>query len=208
MSLHRALAAAALLVTSLAASARAQEGEGAELPMDVASDWAAAAGERPELPAPPDDYATDRVGTVTWTYPRAAESDAEELMAAFAEAWTAITVELGAAVDSDMVIRIGRNPDEMAALAPVGHPPPPYATGVAYPAFGVVLLTLTAPTTWRRPPMEAVLRSRAGSSRAWPSTRPASTRSRGRARSGKRPSPATSSRSTSCRTASPSARTR
>jgi hypothetical protein len=163
MSLHRALAAGALLLTSLAASARAQDGEGvaggdAELPMDVAAGWTAATGERPELPAPPDDYATDHVGTVTWTYPRAAESDAEELMAAFTEAWTAITVELGAAVESDMVVRIARNPDEMAALAPVGHPPPPYATGVAYPSFGVVLLTLTAPTTWRRPPMEAVLR--------------------------------------------------
>jgi hypothetical protein len=45
----------------------------------------------------------------------------------------------------------------MASLAPIGHPPPDYASGVAYPAFGVILLTLAAPDSFEAPDLEAVL---------------------------------------------------
>ena len=35
-------------------------------------------------------------------------------------------------------------------------PPPAYAVGVAYPALGLVLLTLSAPDTWERPDLDRV----------------------------------------------------
>lgn len=130
-------------------------------PVDVGAGWDAAPGEapsvRPTLPAPPDDYVTEDRGKVTWTFPSAATSEARELQEAFADAWKRVEDDLGEDVDDTLVIRIGRDPEEMKALAPVGHPPPDYASGVAYPPFGVILLTLTAPETWERPDMEAVL---------------------------------------------------
>ncbi len=55
-----------------------------------------------------------------------------------------------------MTIRVGRDPDEMRALAPVGAPPPRYASGVAYAHRGLILLTLTAPDTWVRPDLDRV----------------------------------------------------
>lgn len=42
-------------------------------------------------------------------------------------------------------------------MAPIGHPPPDYATGVAYSGWGVILLTMSAPQTWEPPDLEVVL---------------------------------------------------
>jgi hypothetical protein len=47
-----------------------------------------------------------------------------------------------------VLVRIARNPEQMAELAPRGLPPPPYATGVAYGPLHVALLSLQAPQTW------------------------------------------------------------
>ncbi|MFW6050216.1 MAG: peptidase MA family metallohydrolase [Myxococcota bacterium] len=110
----------------------------------------------PTLPPPPEGYREDRRGEVLWVYPASAEGTVRDLQAAYAEAWPRITRDLGGGIDPTLVVRIGRNPEEMHALAPEGHPPPEYATGVAYP-FGVVLLTLTAPETWVRPDLDKVL---------------------------------------------------
>jgi hypothetical protein len=45
----------------------------------------------------------------------------------------------------------------MRALAPIGAPPPDYATGVAYSRWGVILLTMAAPQNWEPPDLEVVL---------------------------------------------------
>lgn len=124
------------------------------LPNDIGS-WTA--GASVSLPPPPDGYRSERIGDVTWVYPGQASGPARELQDAFDDAWASVVADLGSDVETEMTIRIGRNPEEMRALAPIGHPPPRYAAGVAYPAFGVVLLTLTAPETWQRPDMDAVL---------------------------------------------------
>ena len=109
------------------------------------------------LPDAPDDYTSERVGAARWEYPARAASVARALQRTHREQWSRIVEELGEPVDPSLTIRVGRNPDEMRALAPVGAPPPAYASGVAYPSRGLILLTLTAPETWERPDMTSVL---------------------------------------------------
>lgn len=123
---------------------------------DVPGDVAVAAPES-ALPAAPDDYLREEHGAVLWDFPAQAKSVVRELQKTYREEWPRVVRELGMEVDDALVIRIGRNPDEMAALAPVGHPPPGYASGVAYLTRGLILLTLSAPETWQRPDVESVL---------------------------------------------------
>jgi hypothetical protein len=119
----------------------------------------AAAQEAPEpsLPSPPDGYQTERIGSVAWTYPESERGRVEDLIETFDEHWSTVIEDLGVVVDDDLVIRVARNPREMRAMAPVGHPPPDYATGVAYSRWGVILLTMSAPQTWEPPDLEVVL---------------------------------------------------
>jgi len=117
------------------ASAQDQPGDVAVVAPDIA------------LPDAPDDYRTDRLGEVRWDYPEPAESLVQQLQQAHAEEWPRLVRELGGDVDDALVIRIGRNHDEMTALAPPRAPPPAYASGVAYPHRGLILLSLTAPST-------------------------------------------------------------
>jgi hypothetical protein len=46
----------------------------------------------------------------------------------------------------------------MASLAPADLPPPAYATGVAYPALDLVVLSLQSPGTYEAPELEEVFR--------------------------------------------------
>jgi hypothetical protein len=146
------VALAAAVVGAPGAAAAQQTG----LPRDVGGDWGATEA-APELPEPPEGYRTEDRGGVQWTYPASAEEQAHELQTAFDEAWTRLMRDLGTEVERNMVLRIARGPEDMRRLAPEGHPPPRYASGVAYPAFGVILLTLTAPETWKRPDMDELL---------------------------------------------------
>jgi hypothetical protein len=56
-----------------------------------------------------------------------------------------------------MVIRIARGPEDMIALTPRGAPPPAYAVGVAYPALGLVVLSVVNPQSWMPPDLSSVL---------------------------------------------------
>jgi hypothetical protein len=109
------------------------------------------------LPPAPSDYMSESVGNVTWDFPRQAESEARDLIAAWRPAWDRIESDLGESLDSTMRIRVARNAAEMHALAPVGAPPPEYAAGVAYPAMGLILLTFTAPQGVEPPNIQKVL---------------------------------------------------
>ena len=119
----------------------------------------AAAQQAPELslPSPLDGYQTERIGGVTWTFPESQRDRVVELMQSFDEHWAKVVSDFGVVVDDDLVIRVARNPREMRAMAPVGYPPPDYATGVAYSRWGVILLTMSAPQTWEPPDLEVVL---------------------------------------------------
>ena len=109
------------------------------------------------LPSPLDGYETEQVGTVTWTFPESERGRVEELMESVEEHWAALLDNFGVPIDDALIIRVARNPREMRAMAPYGHPPPDYATGVAYSQWGVILLTMSAPETWQPPDLEVVL---------------------------------------------------
>ncbi|MGB8332604.1 MAG: peptidase MA family metallohydrolase [Polyangiales bacterium] len=109
------------------------------------------------LPAPLDGYQTERIGSVTWTFPTAERARVAELIERFDEHWAELSADFGVVIDDELTIRVARNPREMRALAPIGHPPPDYATGVAYSDWGVILLSMSAPQTWEPPDLEVVL---------------------------------------------------
>lgn len=111
----------------------------------------------PVLPAPLDGYQSERIGSVTWTYPEAHRDRVDELIETVDAHWATLVADFGVPIDDELVIRVARNPREMRALAPVGYPPPDYATGVAYSRWGVILLTMSAPRTWHPPDLEVVL---------------------------------------------------
>jgi hypothetical protein len=119
----------------------------------------AAAQEAPEfaLPSPIHGYETEQIGSVTWTFPQSERGRVAELIERFDEHWVEVESDFGVAIDDELIIRVARNPREMRAMAPFGHPPPDYATGVAYPGWGVILLTMSAPQTWEPPDLEVVL---------------------------------------------------
>ena len=114
------------------------------------------AGGRLTLPRAPSDFNEARDGEVRWDYPRALESDASALRERLPELWAGLEADLGVDVEDALVIRVARNPDEMRRLAPEGMPPPSYATGVAYPHAGLILLSMTAPESWGVPDAEEV----------------------------------------------------
>lgn len=109
------------------------------------------------LPEPPDGYSTERIDSVTWTYPESHRGRIAPLIEGLDDHWRKVVNDFGIIVDDQLVVRVARNPREMRALAPVDHPPPDYATGVAYPRWGVILLTMSAPQTWEPPDLEVVL---------------------------------------------------
>ncbi len=125
-------------------------------PADVVDEPQGSQSLRP-LPPVPEGFLTEHLGSVEWSFPESAAGTARELQEGFPEQWDRISTELGGNLDDTMVIRIARDPEELAALAPTGHPPPEYAVGVAYPYRGLVLLTLSAPGTWERPHLDIIL---------------------------------------------------
>lgn len=109
------------------------------------------------LPPLPDGFVTRSEGPVRWDYPEQVAALVDELAQTLRTEWPRIERELGAEVDDTLVIRMARDSDEMASLAPSYATPPALAVGVAYPASGLVLLTLSAPQGWERPPLNQVL---------------------------------------------------
>ena len=111
----------------------------------------AGAQEAPQLalPSPLHGYETERIGSVTWTFPESERGRVAELIEAFDEHWAEVESDFGAVIDDKLIIRVARNPREMRAMAPIGAPPPDYATGVAYSHRGLILLTMSAPQTAR-----------------------------------------------------------
>ena len=109
------------------------------------------------LPEPMDGYITEQIDSVSWTYPTAFRGRVAPLIENVDEHWRNVVNDFGVIIDDHLEIRIARNPVEMRAMAPVGAPPPDYATGVAYPRWGLILLTMSAPQTWEPPDLEVVL---------------------------------------------------
>lgn len=95
------------------------------------------------LPRPPRGYRHRATSEADYVYPAHFDDEIDALDHVREGAWTIITDDLGVDASARVLVRIARNPEEMRAMAPVGLPPPSYASGVAYPDFGLILLTLT-----------------------------------------------------------------
>lgn len=108
------------------------------------------------VPDAPEGFERETAGTLTFEFPSIARQALREVIDSAATEWLRITRDLGIEPGGPILIRVGRDPDEMALLAPLEAPPPAYAVGVAYPAMDLVLLTLAAPETWERPEVRQV----------------------------------------------------
>jgi len=109
------------------------------------------------LPEPPTGYASEQIGAVTWTFPVSERARVVPLVESVEKHWAELANEFGVVIDDRLIVRVARNPREMRALSPIGYPPPDYATGVAYPRWGVILITMSAPDTWQPPDLQVVL---------------------------------------------------
>jgi hypothetical protein len=91
-------------------------------------------------------------------YPVSVESKALALL----DDADAFKAELGAwfgqTVLDHVEVRLARSPEDMTALAPVDHPPPRYAVGVAYAPLHLVLVSLREPKTAEATDLREVLR--------------------------------------------------
>lgn len=99
--------------------------------------------ERPKLPGVAAGFSTYDGGWIRITYHPSSRERIEPLIAAADEAKRDLEDWLGRSVLSKVRVDVARTPGEMATLAPRGAPYPEYASGVAYPELGLVLLTLT-----------------------------------------------------------------
>jgi hypothetical protein len=138
---HTFLAAAACLVAIILSAAATEAQEAPDL----------------ILPAAPSGYQTEQVDSVRWTYPESMRERVAPLIEGLDDHWREVVNDFGVIIDDHLEIRVARNPREMRMLAPIDHPPPDYATGVAYSRWGVILLTMSAPQTWEPPDLEVVL---------------------------------------------------
>jgi hypothetical protein len=137
--------ALSVLVSALAVSSSGALAQRAlETPVDIPTAWRenqAIIGVPPLLPG----YVEERAGALTWSLPEHSfRRESEALRDAFPEAWRAVSKDLGIDVSLPLHIRLALNPEHLRALSPRNAPAPEFAVGVAYPAAGLVLVSLTA----------------------------------------------------------------
>jgi hypothetical protein len=108
-----------------------------------------------ELPA---DFQQIDSGWLVLEFPASVRARVLEVAHDAVEFRSRLSEDLGQPVLAHVLVRIARTPDQMTALAPHDAPPPEYASGVAYPAEHLVLLSLQAPYTWQATDLIEVLR--------------------------------------------------
>jgi hypothetical protein len=141
------------LLAELGLPCRGRAQEQVRLPVDVDARPSKAA----TIPEPPKDFVDERVGQVRFRFHPQDEGVARRLQTRLPTALRRVTSELGIAADQALEIRIARGPREMGVLAPKGSPPPAYAVGVAYPALGLIILSVVDPQSWLPPQLADVL---------------------------------------------------
>ena len=115
------------------------------------------------LPSPPPPayvpagYTREQRGTARWLYPTAGEAEINKLEPLRQRVWNRLAADLGVYLPPEIDIRIGVNPEHMQQIAPAGYRLPAYATGVAFPDEGLVLLSMAEPKQWMRPNLGQVL---------------------------------------------------
>lgn len=114
----------------------------------TATDATAHPGDAPHVagelqrPNPPPGFAQHDAGFIAFAYPPETRERIQPLIEQASAIRAELTNRFGRAVLSSVRVHVARTPGEMATLAPVGAPYPSYASGVAYPQIGYVLLTI------------------------------------------------------------------
>jgi hypothetical protein len=97
------------------------------------------------VPSIPPTYEKRDLGWITMAYPPSVRERVQPLLDDSAAIKAKLRDALGQSVLDHVEVRVARNTEDMAAIAPHDAPPPTYASGVAYPSLHLVLLSLTAP---------------------------------------------------------------
>jgi hypothetical protein len=101
-----------------------------------------------KLPDPPADFERVDAGWMTIEFPSSVRDRATAVLSD-AEAFRAkLSAQLGQPVLDHVRLRIARDPEQMAALAPEGAGTFSYASAMAYPSLRVAVLSLKAPRSW------------------------------------------------------------
>jgi Peptidase MA superfamily len=110
------------------------------------------------IPALPPGFVVRDHGWLKIAYPAGVEARVAPLLDAADAAKADFEAELGQKVLGEVAVRVARDPDEMAEIAPAGLPPPAYAVGVAYAPLKLVLLSLRDPGSSEAPDLLEVFR--------------------------------------------------
>jgi hypothetical protein len=110
------------------------------------------------LPAPPSDFQHIDGGWISLDFPSSVAERATSLLRDAQQFRERVAAELGQPVLERAIVRIARDPEQMAALGPEGAPPPPYASGYALPPMHVIVLSLKAPGSWEATDLPELLR--------------------------------------------------
>jgi peptidase MA superfamily protein len=97
------------------------------------------------IPPVPSTYITRDLGWLELSFPSAASERVESLLKDAAAVKAQLADVLGQPVLDRIEVRITPTFEDMRMLAPVGAPPPAYASGVAYPKLHLVLISMLAP---------------------------------------------------------------
>jgi len=111
-----------------------------------------------QLPAAPADFQRLEGGWVTFELPSSVHDRVAPLLAEANAFRARLAVQLGQPVLEHVLVRVARDPEQLTALAPLGAPPPAYASAVAYPALSLAILSLQAPRTWEATDLVELLR--------------------------------------------------
>jgi hypothetical protein len=111
-----------------------------------------------KVPPVPPTYQQKDLGWIKFAYVPSAHERVAPLIRDAEEIKARLTDELGQPVLGNVEVRVARTPEEMATLAPLEAPPPPYGSGVAYLQLHLVLLTLQAPQSNEGVDLEEVFR--------------------------------------------------
>jgi hypothetical protein len=156
--LARLLALAATLLALAWARpslAEPEESSGALAPRDVAVVIQPGAAKLPPLPT---DFQRIDDGWLVVEFPSSVRERVEAVAREAQDFRARLASDLGQPVLDHVLVRVARNPAQMAELAPEGAPPFGYAVGMAYPSVHLILISLLAPDTWEAPDLGETLR--------------------------------------------------
>ncbi len=130
--------AAALLGASLGieAPAHAEPSEASPLGRDLPA--VPAKAKAPDAPA---DLLVETHGFLRVVYHPSLFEGVRRLVADASSVRASLAATVGQSVLEHVELRVARTPEEMAALSPIEAPPPPRATGVAYPSLSLIVLS-------------------------------------------------------------------